>query len=668
MDREQLDSRCEKGILWLILAVLLFAPLSAGGVLPYEFLVLQALTIGVLVLWAVRIWVRPGYRLLWPPICWAVLAFTTYAILRYHTSDLEYVARTELIRVVMYAALFLAIVDNLHRQDNAQTITFALIFLGMAISMYAVYQFVTNSPYVWHLLRPEIKPDIYMKRASGTYICPNHLAGFLEMVLPIALAYTLTGRFKHTTKVFLGYAGLMMMAGIGVTLSRGGWLAAGLALAVFFALLLSKQSSRRQAIVFLALLAIAGYFAFQQANHAQRRWQDIFRENGVVYDIRFYLWKPAVRIWREHFWWGAGPGHFDYRFPAHRPELVQQRPGRVHNDYLNTLTDWGTTGGILVAGALVCLIWGTFKTWRFVRRSGDFVSKPSSRASFVLGAGIGIFALLLHSVVDFNMQIPGNAIVAVGLMALLTGYIRFATERFWISPNWLIRSLLTIALLAGVIYLSQQGARRFREARLLTRADSLDYKIQQQTRDWSSRWEGMQAGTEVDISAIFALGKSIQDARNERLELLKLAYQIEPTNFETTYKIGTTLQDLSEQGSDRKLANEAIEWYERGMKLNPFDGYNYLRAGTCLHWIGKHAEAAPYFERSLALDPNSFYTVAFYGVHLFYSGKYDEAKPFLERSLQLADWRGNVKTIGALFLALIENRTLRGVPVPPSSQ
>ena len=78
----------------------------------------------------------------------------------------------------------------------------------MSISFYAVYQFVTDSTRVWHVFTQ------YRGRASGTYICPNHLGGFLELLLPLALAYTIAGRLKALTKIFLGYATLVILAGM----------------------------------------------------------------------------------------------------------------------------------------------------------------------------------------------------------------------------------------------------------------------------------------------------------------------------------------------------------------------------------------------------------------------------------------------------------------------
>ena len=228
MNRDVLDRWCERGILGLVLGILVFGPLALGAVRISEFLVIQGLTLGVLVLWGARLWLNHRPKLLWPPICWAVLAFAIYAIARYLTADLEYIARGEMIRVLVYAVLFFAIVNNLHRQESIQIITFTLIFLAMVIAGYAVCQFLTGSQRVLSFTTP------YQHRGTGTFISPNNLAGFLELLIPLGLAYTLTGRGKPVVKVLLGYASIVMLAGLAVTISRGGLTATALALFFLF--------------------------------------------------------------------------------------------------------------------------------------------------------------------------------------------------------------------------------------------------------------------------------------------------------------------------------------------------------------------------------------------------------------------------------------------------
>src|SRR5258708_7542465 len=99
MDRERLDSWCEKAILGLVLTILVTGPIAMGAVEGWQFNLLQWLTVAALVVWVVRLWVSPRPQLLWPPICWAVLAFVAYAVVRYRQADIEYVARQELIQI-----------------------------------------------------------------------------------------------------------------------------------------------------------------------------------------------------------------------------------------------------------------------------------------------------------------------------------------------------------------------------------------------------------------------------------------------------------------------------------------------------------------------------------------------------------------------------------------
>ena len=319
MSREVLDRWCERGILALILAILVFGPLATGAVQPADFLVLQALTLGVMLLWELRLWLGPRNRIM-APVCWAVVAFVVYAIARCRMAEIEYVARQELIHILVYAFLFLAILNNLHRRESTQIISLTLVFLALGIASYAIYQFLTGSDHVWHYVTGR-------GRASGTYISPNHLAGFLEMVLPLGLAYTLVSRAKAVTKVFTGYASLVILAGIGVTLSRGGWLATGLMLMVFFSVLILYRTYRLPSLALLLAVVVAGAYFGPKSVSIQSRLGNMLEE-GQGDNMRFQLWRPAVELWREDIWQGIGPDHFNYRFREYRPVEIQLQPDR----------------------------------------------------------------------------------------------------------------------------------------------------------------------------------------------------------------------------------------------------------------------------------------------------------------------------------------------------
>jgi len=619
MDREKLDRWCERTILWLVLAILVASPLFTGMVRPQDFVIVQWLTVLVLLVWLCRFWINPKHRLLWPPVCWPVLLFMAYAVFRYLTADIEFAARQEMIRVLVYGFLFLAILHNLHRLETTQVVAMTLLFLGTAISLYALLQFLTDSDRVWHFVRPEG----YHKRGSGTFIIPNSLAGYLEMLLPLALVFTLTARLNYVQKVLMGYASLMIFTGILVTVSRGGWIATGITLTVLFAWLLQHRDYRLQCLLLMAgLAAIAAFFYFTTRLSPNR--MESLKTIGRN-ELRVRLWQPAIEIWKENFWWGGGPAHYDYLYRQHRPvkDLLpeaQSRPDRAHNDYLNTLADWGLVGALLVASAWALFYWGVFRTWKFVQRAqNDFATKRSNKSSFVLGGASGLLAILLHSFVDFNMHIPAIAILAVTLMALVTGYFRFATEKHWRTVRGSMRMALTLFLAGAVVYLGIQSWRRTIETHWLAKAEDLPH------------------------------------FSKEQIATLQKAFAAETKNFETAYQIGEGYRMMSWQGGEdyQELAKTAMRWLKRSMELNPHDPYSVMRYGMCLHWIGQHAEAGPYFKRASELDPDGYYTLAHIGWHYVQLEDWATAKQWFERSLSLF-WTDN--PIARSYLEIVNRK------------
>ncbi len=620
MNRTQADRWCERGILGLVLAILVFAPLAMGAVRPFEFLVVQALTIGVGAVWLLRLWLSPDSKIFWPPISWAVSAFVLYAVWQYVNADIEYAARQELIRVLIYAFLFFAIINNVGKAESAQVISVVLIVLACALASYGLFQFMTKGTHVWTYLRPLQ----YYTRGSGTFINPNHFSGFLEMILPLGIAYTLLGRLNHVFKIFLGYATCVILAGIAVSLSRGGWIATALLLIGIPVLLLTQRSFRLKA-VFLIGIAVCAIVIFLNTSWFQQRMQASHGNLGQFFDQRPLFWKSAIHMWKENPWTGAGPGHFDYRYGQFRAEDLeaQFRPQYVHNDYLNALADWGTVGSGIILAALILLAVGVVRTWKQIKTGqNDIGKKRSNRQALVVGAGFGVVVILLHSVVDFNLQIPSNAIVFVTLMALLTGFRRYEAESFFRSLRLPGKIGFTAVLLIPMLYLSVQGTKKFYEQRWIAKSEKL---------------------TDQPVAQVAAL---------------KEAYAVEPMNFETTYMIGELirLQSFTGDGPYREQALEAMRWFVRGMDLNRYSAYNFLRHGMCLDWLGEHEKAFAFFEKSIQLEPNSYYFATYMGWHFMQTEDYVSAKKWFERSLGLYNNYMNRNPRPAIYLQIIERR------------
>jgi O-antigen ligase len=617
MNRQRIDQWCERGILWLVLSILVIGPLATGGAHTFDFLTLQFLAAASGLLWVARLWTAERPSLLWPLMSWAVCAFLLLAIGRYLTADIELVARIELTRVVVYTLVFFLIVNNLNRQDHAQIISVALVCLAMGVSFYALFQFFTKSNQVWAFISP------YKNRASGTYISPNHLAGFLEMTLPLALAYSMAGRMRASMRILIGYAAVVILAAIAVTLSRGGWLGAMTACFLFIFLLLGQKQYRIPALVALATLSVGALTLLPHAMSIRLRLGRMFASSDLNENTRFAIWEPALRMWRDHPLWGVGPGHFDSIFRAYRPQGVQLQPDWVHNDYLNTLTDWGLIGTGIVLAAWILLFVGLLKTWRSVKPQNSDLGPVtgSGRFAFTAGSTSGLAAILAHSWFDFNMHIPANAILCVTLMALLAGHIRFASRRCWHSPPVAGRIALSLAILAASGWLMFQGARRAREASLLNRAAARE---------------------------LFSRGQ---------VDVYKMAFAAEPMNADTAYQIGEALRVHSLQGAGnyRALAEEAMLWYGKCMALNKWNGYGFLRYGMCLDWVGRKEESEFFFAQANSLDPSGYFTAAHVGLHYVQLRNYPAALQWFERSIRLSR---NDNQIASSYIGICQGRML----------
>ena len=640
MDREKLDSWCEKGVLGFVLAILVYSPLAFGAVRPQEFVVIQWMTLGILGIWAVRFLINPKHRLLWPPVCWPVLAFVAYAVWRYLAADVEFVARQEFIRVLVYAVIFFAVINNLHGQDTTHIVGFAVVFLAMAMALYAIYQFLTASDFASGLFDQMLKPEGYRKRGSGPFVCPNNLAGYLEMVLPLAVTFTVAGRLEAVMKVFLGYAAMVIFTGLMVTLSRGGWLAGGISLAVLGFCLVRNRDYWKQAII--ALMVAVGVFLviYFKANTQPYRFERI-QLAGEIENVRFQYWRPAVAMWQDNFWFGTGPAHFDHRFRQYRSAeaQLQIRPERVHNDYLNTLADWGLVGALLVAACWSAFYWQVIGGWKFVQRSqNDLTSKRSNKASFVLGGSVGLLAILLHSFVDFNMHIPANAILVVIIMALVSAHYRFASERWWHTVRWPLRIPVYAVLAVAFFYLGTQTWRRTGEARLLARAEVIRQVAENPPLDMSAERLG-------------ELGR-------EQVVLLEKAFIIEPANFETSYTLGEIyLQRSFDAGVGIEAdAERATNWFARAITAHRYLGYAWLGRGMALDWMGRTNESLAFFQKGLELDPNGARSLACMAWHYLQLRDYREARKWCERSLNIIH-EPRIRPNPATLMRLIDERT-----------
>jgi Flp pilus assembly protein TadD len=99
-------------------------------------------------------------------------------------------------------------------------------------------------------------------------------------------------------------------------------------------------------------------------------------------------------------------------------------------------------------------------------------------------------------------------------------------------------------------------------------------------------------------------------------------------------------------------AQTALDWYARAIRLNPHDGYSWLRTGMCLDWLNQPAAATAAYHTAEALDPNGYFMLANIGWHYVQTGDYAAAAEWFRRSQKL----GGDNPIARNYLAICEAR------------
>lgn len=304
---------------------------------------------------------------------------------------------------------FLVLSISLLNRERIQAAAIALVFSGVLQATYAtVIDFSAGTP------------------SHGTFVNRNHFANYLVLCLSAgigALIGNLKGSSNKTWKQFLRNTidwmltrrmvfrlGLLAMV-IALVLSRSRMantaFFVSLLIAGTVALALSRRASRSMVILLVSLVAldllvVGTYFGARQVVEriAQTTPESEDRDEVARY---------ALDMWRDYPVFGAGLGSFRSVFPRYSGEGTSAAYTHAHNDYLEFAAETGIIG-LLLLGAMVAV--SLFAAVRAQYLRTDPLMRGASFAAMM-----GITAMLIHSSVEFNLQIPANALTFVLVIA-----------------------------------------------------------------------------------------------------------------------------------------------------------------------------------------------------------------------------------------------------------
>jgi O-antigen ligase len=293
-------------------------------------------------------------------------------------------------------------------------------------------------------------------RATGSYYCPDHYAGIMELLLCLALGLLLTRNMKPRWRGVAGALAVLACTGVVLSKSRGGVLTLaflGLGVVCFGFVQWPPRIRWYWRLTLISFFAGAAIF-FVAVNPRFKQWinWNQVRGGSVERLVRSFqqefrktsrgrMYAAALRAWKTAPVTGIGPGMHQHYWPHFSASPDGDREAgtwptfvdvdffsyEVHSDWLQLLEEYGLIGLLLFlfpcATVAMALGIGLRRESRQRQRT-DWWQPTTPDIALIYTALFAYLALAFHSLGDFNLQMPATvwmlaAILALGLRTVL---------------------------------------------------------------------------------------------------------------------------------------------------------------------------------------------------------------------------------------------------------
>lgn len=461
MTRPTLARQVERSLLGLFILLMIWLPLPLGSNRPWA---IAAATAATWLLLAATAWLRlspaaaGATPVTAPRTSWGahaalalLLLFTAWCswqLTPWGQTEDPHETRLHVLRSVGYVGAFW-LIQLLVTTDRRRTALLSgVLAAGFLQALSAIILFSASSRY--ELMGHDFEQGL---RATGTLPNADALANYMVLTLSAGLAVMLAqigqGRphdhrrwqarlraameFMMSTKMLIRLMLIVMVITLVLTRSRlgNGVFFVGLFVVAAWVMARSRQLRRPAALLVASLLVVdivvIGQWVglskvierMQATEVIAQQTQDIDanapeaprhltpREESLRERIRPAI--DALAMIKERPWTGFGAGAFYTSFPRYKHESLGLPYNHAHNDYVEIAADTGLPGlALLGAVALLTLV-------RVAQLMSD--SRSAHVRGVAIGAGMALLCALLHALADLNLQINGNAMTLIVLLA-----------------------------------------------------------------------------------------------------------------------------------------------------------------------------------------------------------------------------------------------------------
>ena len=615
----------------LLIALLVFTPLAFATVQTWAISVMEFACLAMVAVWLVGVAAEgPNVRFrfpLWAPVVLFVGLVVAQIVpqfagvppgLRNENPFLDFSTtnffstKTAFVKLLCYVGLYVCLVNTLTSPRQTTRVLIAVVVIGFAVSFLGLLQRISGTEKVFWAVKVRPGKTGFM----ATFINENHFAGYMELIIPITVAFVLRFllRMKETgwrgvlassdlhKGIVLSFLAILMIVSLAVSRSRGGLVGFLSSCVLMGILLLCRRFHRKKAWVITVLLVLSfSMLAWIGLKDLLKTWGTLGHlPTDQSFKRRMEIVEATWRGSKDYPVWGSGLGTFETVFPNYgtlryirlsRDRAILQTTPHAENDYVQTLLETGWVGlsiCLLGAGFFLATAIRTYLTRR--RRS---LSMPA------MGGAVSVFAILVHSFSDFNMRIDANVFLIVTITALVMSLSRVrhhdhheegplpsrpisGGRRTTGVNRW---AVVAIPLMLCLVVM-EAVVRQFAADRAFSSA----------TKRFAQYEQLCGKGMEEGFSRMASL-----EGR------LKKMVRLEPRCSEYRSYLGRYYQALATAPSisetrRMELKTNAMREYETAVSLDPLNGAHLAYLAWMQGVVGNHEKAVENFEKAIRLN------------------------------------------------------------------
>lgn len=326
--------------------------------------------------------------------------------------------------LLLGTVLFIA---DLSRSDRwLLRLWYVIVLVGGSIAFLGLLQKATGAKMIFW--QPPPPPELWVTTFFATYYYHGNAGAFLNLIWPLSLGLVIRAFSKRSHPGLRAIWTVVFIITIAGVLANTSRMAQSVALLLLIAVgvqfgpgLLRNLSGGQKSVAFAGGLAfVFALIAVAQASHLEQplsRWQ--VQTERIPLDARWQAWNVAAGALPQAGFFGSGAGTFRVIFGSYTAASAKQVTGTwrfLHQDYLQTLLEWGWVGTSLWA----LLFFGgiTVAIRNYKHRAGGWTPRRRVLAPLVVIALVGV---ALHALVDFPLQIESIQLYVATYLGLCWG-------------------------------------------------------------------------------------------------------------------------------------------------------------------------------------------------------------------------------------------------------